>query len=127
MSLHAAAGNHISIRRLRQEERWKTEKIACKSLLSGHSITVHRETCQVLRPILVSASADPFAPKARSIDGAWTNVVRSFRSPAACPPGLDGIVHTGCIAANGLAVAVADELSSRSSPCSSIKLLVFRT
>jgi hypothetical protein len=45
-------------------------------------------------------------------------VVRSFRSPAACPPGLDGIVHTGCIAANGLAVAVADELTSRSSPCS---------
>ena len=81
----------------------------------------------IRRPILVSASADPFAPQgARSIDGAWTNVVRSFRSPAACPPGLDGIVHTGCIAANGLAVAVADELSSRSSPCSSIKLLVFR-
>ena len=69
----------------------------------------------------------PSPPRARSIDGAWTNVVRSFRSPAACPPGLDGIVHTGCIAANGLAVAVADELSSRSSPCSSIKLLVFRT
>ena len=41
----------------------------------------------IRRPILVSASADPFAPKARSIDGAWTNVVRSFRSPAACPPG----------------------------------------
>jgi hypothetical protein len=29
------------------------------------------------------------------------------------PAWLDGIVHTGCIAANGLAVAVADELTSR--------------
>lgn len=33
--------------------------------------------------ILVSAAADPFAPRARSIDGTWTNVVLSFRSPAA--------------------------------------------
>jgi hypothetical protein len=53
----------------------------------GPPRTVLRSRSQVT-DILVAAAADPFAPpRARSIDGAWTNVVRSFRSLAACPHG----------------------------------------
>jgi hypothetical protein len=75
----------------------------------------------------VFASADPFAPQGviyrRGVDE---------RSPlvpvtGGLPVWLDGIVHTGCTAANGTAGAVADELTSRNGPCSSIELLVFRT
>lgn len=58
--------------------------------------------------ILVSAAADPFAPKGaiyrRGVDERGPLV----RVSGGLPAWLDGIAHTGCIAANGSAVAVAD-------------------
>jgi hypothetical protein len=58
--------------------------------------------------ILVSAAVDPFAPQGaiyrRGVDERGPLV----RVTGGLPEWLDGIAHTGCIAANGSAVAVAD-------------------
>jgi hypothetical protein len=58
--------------------------------------------------ILVSAATDPFAPQGAIYRRGVNERGPLVRVTGGLPEWLDGIAHTGCIAANGSAVAVAD-------------------
>ena len=58
--------------------------------------------------VLVSAAADPFAPRGAIYRRGLDERGPLIRITGGLPEWLDGIAHTGCIAANGSAVALAD-------------------
>jgi hypothetical protein len=74
----------------------------------GPPRTVLRSRSQVT-DILVAAAADPFAPPGRDLSTGVDERCPVVPVTGGLPAWLDGIADTGCIAASGSAVAVANQ------------------